>query len=42
MKEYIEPPRGATLEELYLWAKRLCELLNRTDESEMENNGEKL
>ena len=26
---YIEPPRGATPEELYAWARNVCELLNR-------------
>ena len=26
---YIEPPRGTTLEELYLWALELCEKLSR-------------
>ena len=38
MKQYIEPPREATTEEIFTWAKQVCEILNREDnESGNEN-----
>ena len=33
---YIEPPRGRTVEELYLWALELCEKLNRELDTQKE------
>ena len=36
---YFEPPRGASLEELYAWARELCEILNRTNTEKERGNG---
>ncbi len=33
-REWIEPPREATVEALYLWAMQLTEILNRMDMEE--------
>lgn len=39
-REWIEPPREATIEALYIWALQLTEILNRTDtEKEDDTNG---
>ncbi len=39
--EWIEPPREATIEALYIWAKQISELLNRMRDSDETggNNG---
>lgn len=39
-KDWIEPPREATIESLYLWALQLTEILNRTDNDKEKTNGE--
>lgn len=36
---YFEVPRGASLEELYKWARELCEILNRTYSEKERKNG---
>lgn len=38
-REWIEPPRDATVEALYIWAQQLTEILNRTDSDKEETNG---
>lgn len=37
-REWIEPPREATVEALYIWAMQLTEILNRMD---MDKEGER-
>ena len=37
--EWIEPPREATVEALYIWAQQLTEILNRMDTDKEETNG---
>ena len=40
-REWIEPPREATVEALYLWAMQLTEILNRTEkDKERDRYGE--
>ena len=39
-KHWIEPPRGATPEELYAWAVELAETLNRILGEQEEKNSE--
>lgn len=34
----IEPPKGASIEELYEWAKHLCEILNMEVNNGNENS----
>lgn len=38
---YIEPPRGASIEELYRWAAELCETLNKIQEENEKERTEK-
>lgn len=37
--EWIEPPREATVEALYIWAQQLTEILNRMETDKEETNG---
>ena len=37
----IEPPKGASIEELYEWAKHLCEILNMEDKNNGNKNSER-
>lgn len=37
----IEPPKGATEQELYEWAKYLCEILNMEDKNDGNENSER-
>lgn len=38
---YVEPPRGASLEELYRWAAELSETLNKIQEESANERKEK-